>query len=83
MQRIYYFLNKEKQEIESTVYVRKLHFTFLYIYANSVSGILLPTPKILSQILWDVHISWKKHVFWNLNAFGLQLALDWARYSKS
>lgn len=32
MQTIYYFLNKEKQEIESTVCVRKQHFTFLYIF---------------------------------------------------
>lgn len=47
MQTIYYFLNKEKQEIESTVCVRKQHFTFLYISAY-VSSILLPTPKILS-----------------------------------
>lgn len=44
MQTIYYFLNKEKQEIESTVCVRKLHFTFLYISAY-VSSILSPTHK--------------------------------------
>lgn len=70
MQRIYYFLNKEKQEIESTVCVRKQHFTFLYIFML-MSAVFCY--QHLKFSLWDVHIS----------CFGLQLTLDWARYSKS